>query len=161
MAGPLQPVQFLLEGVGKQAAGAIHRNRAEGLGRQAHHRQRLGHRDMGIRTGDHHRPTFGGQTPTAPGGNQGHQVGEGAATGPHATTARGHAQLAGQPGGEAALQPGKTRGELLGEQVVVEAGADQIGCDGGRQGRGIQVGQGAGMVGVVGPIHHQLQIGQE
>ena len=85
----------------------------------------------------------------------------GTATGGNPTGPLGQAQALSQPGTQTAFQPGEAGGEFLGQQVVVEAGADQIGHDRSGQGRGIEVGQGPRMVGVVGPLHHQLQIGQQ
>ena len=116
---------------------------------------------MGVGAGDYHRLRATLQAPGATGRHQGHQIRQGSAAGSHAPATRRQAKPFGEPGHHAPFQAGQAGGELLGEQVVVQAGTDQI-CHHRRpKRRGIEVGQGPWMVGVVGPVHHQLEIGQE
>ena len=105
--------QRLGQGLHIQAAASIHRDGQQGPGRQPHHRHRLIQRRVGVGAGQHHRIWAAGQTSGAPGGHQGHQVGQSAAAGGYPATASGHAQPLGQPGAYLPLQLAEAGGELL------------------------------------------------
>ena len=104
--------------------------------------------------------SMAGQAGPLAGHHQGHQVTEAAATGQHAAGLGAQAQGRRHPAGELAFQARQAGGQFLGQEVVVEAGADQFRHHRGGEGWRIEVGQGAGMAGVVGPLHHLLQLSQ-
>jgi hypothetical protein len=116
---------------------------------------------MGIGAGQNHRLTAAAKPCRPPGHHKSHQVGKRSPTGCHTATAGWKAEPLGHPATQPSFQVGEAGRELLGEQIVVQAGADQLSGDGRRERRGIQMGQRAGMVGIEGAIHHQLQIGQQ
>ena len=93
--------------------------------------------------------------------HQRHQVAETAPTGGHPSGAGRQADRFGQPAAEGLLEPTEAGGEFLGQQIVVEARRDQVTHHRGNQGGRIEMGQSPWVVGVVGPDHELLHLGQQ
>ena len=116
---------------------------------------------MGVGTAQHHRLAHAIEAPLVASHHQRHQVAETAPTGGHPSGAGRQADRFGQPAAEGLLEPTEAGGEFLGQQIVVEARRDQVAHHRGNQGRRVEMGQSPGVVGVVGPHHELLQLGQQ
>ena len=113
---------------------------------------------MSIGAAEHQCVLHTHQPPLLPGHHQGHQVAEAAAAGGHPTGLSAKTQTFGHPGTEAALEPRQAGRQLFRQQIVIQAGADQIGGHRSRERGRIQMGHRTRMHRIEGPIHHQLEI---
>ena len=116
---------------------------------------------MGVGAAEHHGLADPIEAPLVTSHHQGHQIAEGPATGGHPAGAGRQADRFGQPAAEGFLKTTEAGGEFLGQQIVVEAGGNEVAHHRGQQGWRVEMGQSPGMVGVVGPLHQLLHLGEQ
>ena len=95
---------------------------------------------MGINAAQHLGPLVPGQAGPLAGHHQGHQIAQAAATSQHPPRPLTQAQGRRHPTGELALKARQAGGQFLGQQIVVEASADEFRHHRGGEGRRIEVG---------------------
>ena len=130
----------------------------QGVVSQPHHPSRLLQGDVGIPTADN--DTIAGTLHTA-GGHQSHQVAECSACGEDTSGVLRQPQSLREPAAELSLKTRQPRGELLGQEVVVQAGTDQIRCNRSGERRWIKMGQRPGMGRLISAVHDDLKIVQQ
>ena len=155
--GP-QGLQRLFQCIGAERTIGSNRNGLQRIVGQAHHQGRFLQGDVGVLAAENH--TIAGTGVNAS-SHQGHQVAQGATAGQHTTSTIGETQPLAEPAAELLLEVGQAGGKLLRQQIVVQAGTDQIRRNGGGEGWGVQMGQRPGVGRLIGPIHHQLKILQQ
>ena len=154
----MQILQRLLEAGGAEASLTVHGELHQSIASQPHHPSRLQQGDVGIPTAEN--DTITGTLQTA-GGHQSHQIAERSACGEDTSGLLRQPQSLSEPVAELSLKTGQPRGQLFGQQVVVQAGTNQIRCNRSGERRWIKMGQRPGVGWLVGAVHDDLQVVQQ